>query len=157
MAKKVLFVCIHNSARSQIAEAFLNREGNGEIIAESAGFEPGILNPLAVEVMSEVGIDISNNTTDSVFEFFKQGRRYNYIITVCDEGAAEKCPIFPGIQKRIHWSFEDPSSFRSTSHEENLQKTRSVRDDIAKKVHELAELIKAGKLEDNAPKDWKIW
>ena len=126
---KVLFVCVHNSARSQMAEAYLNELGKNKFIAESAGLEPGSLNPLVVEVMKEIGIDISNNKTKRVFDFFKEGRLFNFVITVCDETNAERCPIFPGIAKRLSWSFEDPSSFTGT-HEEKLEKTRLVRDKI---------------------------
>ena len=93
---KILFVCIHNSARSQMAEAFVNTFHSDKFIAESAGLEPGILNPLVVKSMAEIGIDISKNETKDVFEFFKDGRRYDYVITVCDEASGQRCPIFPG-------------------------------------------------------------
>jgi arsenate reductase len=126
---KVLFVCVHNSARSQMAEAFLNQLAGDEFLVESAGLEPGILNPVVVEVMKETGIDISANQTKSVFKFFKEGRMYHYVISVCDEAGAERCPVFPGIAKKLVWSFEDPSSFHGT-HEEKLVKTRVVRDKI---------------------------
>lgn len=152
---RVLFVCIHNSARSQIAEAYMKSLSNGELEVESAGFEPGVLNQLAVDVMAEEGIDISKYSVDSLFSFFTAGKRFNYVITVCDEGVAQKCPIFPGVLKRIHWSFEDPSSFNG-SHEDNLAKTRAVRDAIKTKVGDLVDLIRAGKLEENFPADWKL-
>jgi len=130
---KVLFVCIHNSARSQMAEAFLNELGGDRFEAMSAGVEPGALNPSAVEVMKEVGIDISNNKVNDVFDFFKAGIRFSYAITVCDEASAEKCPIFPGNTTRIHWSFPDPSTVRGNE-QERLQATREIRDDIRAKV-----------------------
>ncbi len=133
--KRVLFVCVHNSARSQMAEAFLNIHGGDRFEAESAGLEPGILNPLAIEVMKEAGIDISKNKTKGVFELFKQGKLFHYVITVCDETSAEKCPIFPGHTKRFHWNFEDPSSFTG-DYEERLSKTREVRDKIKMKIDE---------------------
>ncbi len=131
--KKVLFVCIHNSARSQMAEAFVNKYGQGEIVAESAGLEPGKLNPIVVEAMKEMGIDISNNPTKSVFDFYKKGNLYSYVITVCDEASGEQCPIFPGLTARLHWGFPDPSSFQGTA-EEKLAKTRLVRDEIDAKI-----------------------
>lgn len=131
---KVLFVCSHNSARSQMAEAFLNRIG-GNFIAESAGIEAGILNPIAVEVMKEAGIDISGNKTKSVFDFYKQGKIYNYVITVCDSKTAERCPLFPGTLKYLHWDLDDPASFQG-SYEEKLGKTRVVRDRIKEKISE---------------------
>ena len=130
---KVLFVCVHNSARSQMAESFLNLQAGDEFFAESAGFEPGTLNPIVVEAMKEIGIDISNNQTKSVFDFFKQGRFYQFVIAVCDGANAERCPIFPGITKRLAWSFEDPSTFTGT-HEEKLAKTRLVRDSIKAEI-----------------------
>jgi arsenate reductase len=133
--EKVLFMCIHNSGRSQIAEAFMNKLGGDKFVAESAGLEPGNLNPLVVEAMQEAGIDISKNLTKDVFEFFKQGRRFEYVITVCDEASGEKCPFFPGMISKIHWSFEDPSSFQGT-HEEKMVKVRAVRDAIKKKIEE---------------------
>ncbi|MHB8111355.1 MAG: arsenate reductase ArsC [Syntrophorhabdaceae bacterium] len=133
---KVLFVCIHNSARSQMAEALLNILAPDRFQAESAGMEPGELNPLAVEVMREIGMDISNNQTKSVFDKYKQGELFHYVITVCDEASAETCPIFPGLRTNtLHWSFEDPASFTG-SHDEQLQKTRIVRDQIKKKILE---------------------
>ncbi|MGA3086030.1 MAG: arsenate reductase ArsC [Thermodesulfobacteriota bacterium] len=130
---KVLFVCVHNSARSQIAEALLEKMAGDRFEAESAGFEPRGLNPLAVEVMKEIGIDISRNQTKSVFDLFKEGKLYTHVITVCDEASAEKCPIFPGITTRLHWSFADPSRFTGT-HEEKLEKTRQVREAIRNKI-----------------------
>jgi arsenate reductase len=144
---KVLYVCVHNSARSQMAEAFTNtlgREGkyrkDVSFEAESAGFEPGKLNPVVVEVMKEIGIDISNNKTDSVFEFFKEGRLYDYVITVCDESNAEQCPIFPGITSRKHWSFKDPSTLSGTKEEVKIE-TRKIRDQIKEAVENFIDSI----------------
>ncbi len=138
---RVLFLCVHNSARSQMAEAYLNTLGGDMFYAESAGFEPGKLNPLAVQVMKEDGIDISNNSVDDVKDFFKEKRFYGYIITVCDESRGQKCPIFPGVPKRIHWDIEDPSSLEGT-YEEKLQKTRQIRDIIKEKVKEFINDVK---------------
>lgn len=130
---KVLFVCIHNSARSQMAEAFLNKYGKDEFKAESAGLEPGKMNQNVVQVMKEVGIDLSDKKTQGVFDLLKEGNSYNAVITVCDGASAEKCPIFPGSGKKIAWSFEDPSAFKGTQ-EEILHRTRIVRDEIEKSV-----------------------
>jgi arsenate reductase len=94
--KRVLFVCVHNSARSQIAEAFLNALAGDRFEAMSAGLEPGTLNPLVVEVMKEVDIDISRNQTKSAFDLFKKGELFSYVVTVCDAASAEQCPLFPG-------------------------------------------------------------
>ena len=135
MKKRVLFVCIHNSARSQMAEAFLNQICGDEFEAHSAGIEPGKLNPVVVEAMREIGIDISGNQTKAVFDMIKSGKAFAYVITVCDETSAERCPIFPGVTTRLHWSFSDPSSFQG-SPEERLAKTRAVRDSIKEKIEE---------------------
>lgn len=130
---RVLFVCVHNSARSQMAEALLKSMGGDRFEVESAGIEPGTLNPLAVEAMAEMGIDISKNETKSVFDFYKAGKLYTYVITVCDSANAQRCPIFPGVAKNIHWSFDDPSSFTG-SHEEKLKKTTEVREKIRQNI-----------------------
>jgi arsenate reductase len=130
---KVLFVCIHNSARSQMAEAILNKYYGDKFYAESAGIEAGKLNPMAVAAMKEMDIDISGNETNEVFDYFREGRLYSYVITVCDETNAERCPIFPGVNKMVHWSFTDPSSFTGTE-EERLSQTRAVRDEIKEKI-----------------------
>ncbi|MCX6220958.1 MAG: arsenate reductase ArsC [Bacteroidia bacterium] len=130
---KVLFICVHNSARSQMAEAFLNQIGGDRFYAESAGFEPGALNPLVVEAMAETGIDISMKQSKEIFDLYRQGRSYNYVISVCDEAHAEKCPIFPGLSKRLVWSFEDPSSFTG-SKEEQMEKVRILRDKIKSEI-----------------------
>lgn len=126
---KVLFVCIHNSARSQMAEAFLNQIAGDRFEAQSAGLEPGTLNPLAVEVMKEVGVDISANRTNSVFDFFKNGSLFDYVITVCDGANAERCPVFPGVTIRVHWSFADPAAIEG-EWEHRLAATRLIRDEI---------------------------
>ena len=130
---KVLFLCVHNSARSQMAEAYLKKYGGEKFIVESAGLEKGILNPLAVEAMKEDGIDISNNQTKEVDDFFKQGKIFQYIVTVCDAESSERCPIFPGMMKKINWSFSDPSQFKG-AHDEKLAQTRIVRDQIKTSV-----------------------
>ncbi|HVU94367.1 MAG TPA: arsenate reductase ArsC [Puia sp.] len=130
---RILFVCIHNSARSQMAEAFLNKYGEGVFEAESAGLEPGTLNSNVVAVMKESGIDLTGKPTQSVFDLFRKGSRYNAVITVCDREAAERCPIFPGIVKRLAWSFPDPSVFTG-SQEEILGQTRAVRDEIEEQI-----------------------
>ena len=135
MKQRVLFVCIHNSARSQMAEAFLNQICGNEFEAHSAGLEPGKLNPIVVVAMQEVGIDISGNQTKAVFDFIKSGTLFAYVITVCDEASAERCPIFPGPAIREHWAFPDPSAFVGT-HEEKLAQTREVRDAIRAKIED---------------------
>ncbi len=133
--KNVLFICVHNSARSQMAEAFLKQMAGDKFEVESAGLEPGKLNLIVVEVMKEVGIDISQNKTKSVFDFYKQGKQYDYVITVCDESQSGACPMFPGKGERLHWGFDDPSGFQGIW-EEKLEKTREVRDKIKHRIIE---------------------
>jgi arsenate reductase (thioredoxin) len=130
---KVLFVCIHNSARSQMAEAFLNELGEGRFAAESAGLEPGELNPVVVKAMQEVGLDLSGNTCESIDDFLSRTDEFAYVVTVCDETAAERCPTFPGEVQRLHWGFPDPSSFEG-SFEARLERTREVRDLIQSRI-----------------------
>jgi arsenate reductase len=133
MKKKVLFICSHNSARSQMAEAFSNNICGDEFEAHSAGLEPGQVSPLVIEAMREVGIDISNKTTQAVFDLFKSGELFAYVITVCDEARAERCPIFPGVATLLHWSFPDPSALTG-SYEQRLECTRLIRDQIRPRI-----------------------
>ena len=136
---RILFVCVHNSARSQIAEAYVNSLGGDRYFAESAGIEPGPgLNPYVVRVMAEDGIDISHNSVDKAFDFFREGRRYHYVVTVCDESQAEQCPLFPGTQMRMHWGFPDPSKFTGAD-EVIMELTRKVRGQIKTKVQSFLE------------------
>lgn len=134
---KVLFICTHNSARSQMAEAYLRKFGSDRFEVESGGFEPTVINPLAVEVMKEEGVDISANKTSSVFELYKEGRLYDYVITVCHDSES-LCPIFPGITRRLHWAFEDPASFTGSKRIQ-LAKTREVRDQIKQTIQDWLE------------------
>ena len=132
---KVLFLCVHNSARSQMAEAYLNKLAGERFKAESAGLEPGKLNPNVVRALAEDGIDIAGKETRSVFDLFKAGKTYQVVVTVCDKEAAERCPIFPGLSEKLHWPFPDPSRFTGTD-EEIMSRTREVRDMIKSAVME---------------------
>jgi len=142
--KRVLFVCVHNSARSQMAEAFLNDLAGDRFEGHSAGLEPGTLNPLAVEAMKEAGLDISGNKTKSVFDLYKRGELFSYVITVCDAEAAQRCPVFPGITTTLNWSFPDPAGFEG-SWEERLARTRAVRDAVKARVEEFIRDVDSGK------------
>ena len=116
-----------------MAEAFLKQTCGEEFEAFSAGLKPGKLNPIVVEAMREIGIDISGNQTKAVFDMFKSGKMFQYVITVCDETSAERCPIFPGVTKRLHWGFPDPSAISGTN-EQKLERTRQIRDTIRERV-----------------------
>ena len=126
MKKRILFICTHNSARSQMAEAFLKTLFPERFEAYSAGTQPGKLNPFVVKAMVEVGMDISGNHTKSVDEF--KGDKFDLVVTVCDQ-AKETCPYFPGAKDYLHRNFEDPSTFTG-SEEEIMEKVRQVRDNI---------------------------
>ena len=129
---RILFLCTGNSARSQIAEAFLNKYAGEHFEAHSAGLEPKGLNPLTVQVMSEVGIDVSNQESKGL-ELYLGKVLFQYLITVCDD-ADKNCPtVWPGVNQRMHWSFEDPARLEGTA-EEKLAKFREVRDLIETKI-----------------------
>jgi arsenate reductase (thioredoxin) len=139
---RVLFICVHNSARSQMAEEYLRRFGGIGFHVESAGLEPGTLNPHVVRALQEDGIDITGKKTNSVAGFFKEGRTYRYVITVCSKEAAERCPIFPGITERLHWPFPDPSTFTG-SDVEIMNQVRALREAIKTRVKEFIEGVPA--------------
>lgn len=129
---RVLILCTHNSARSQMAEGLLRHLSAGRISVESAGSEPGRVHPLAIQVMDEIGIDITDHRSKSLAEFLDE--KFDYVITVCDQ-ANETCPFFPGSPERIHWSFPDPSS-ASGDEQERLKTFRDVRDAINARLRE---------------------
>ena len=133
---KVLFICVHNSARSRIAEGLFNARCGRTFEAQSAGLETGAgVNPLAAAVMQEIGLDITQHASQVVFDLWTSGGVFAYVITVCHESEAGGCPVFPGPTKRLHWPFLDPSNFTGTE-EEKLAQTRAVRDEIAAKIEE---------------------
>jgi arsenate reductase len=136
--KNVLFICVHNSARSQMAAALLNEICGDFFQAQSAGLEPGTLNPLAVGALQEIGIDISGVKTQSVFDIFKSGQLFTYVITVCSEAESKGCPVFAGVTTRLHWPFPDPSQFTGTR-EEKLAKTRELLEEIRAKTQEFCD------------------
>lgn len=142
MKIKVLFICIHNSARSQMAEEFLRRLAGGKFEVESAGFEATEINPLVVQAMKEEGIDLTGKRTQSVFNLYNEKKFFGYVITVCNKAKESDCPIFPGNPTRIHWDLENPEDFVGTD-EEKMEKVRELRDKIKKLVqqfiHEFAE------------------
>jgi arsenate reductase (thioredoxin) len=136
--QKVLFICAHNSARSQMAAALLNETCGEFFEAHSAGLEPGTINPLVVEALLEVGIDISMNTTQRVFDVWTSGQIFQFVVTVCSEAEAEGCPIFAGVTTRLHWPFDDPSKLISP-HQQRLTATRRIRDQIRAKIDSFCE------------------
>ncbi|MFH2120761.1 MAG: arsenate reductase ArsC [Pseudomonadota bacterium] len=135
---KVLFICRHNAARSQMAEALLNHLAGDRFQANSAGLEPGGLNPYAIRAMAEMEIDISGKKAQSVFDLYLKGELYDFVITVCDIKKEDKCPVFPGIARRLHWSFTDPASFTGND-QEKMKKTVEVRENIKKAIEDFIE------------------
>ena len=133
--KKVLFICVHNSFRSQMAEAWLDHICGEEFEAQSGGLESGVLDPLAIEAMAEVGIDIAHKKTKKVFDIWKSGAAFAYVIKVCSaaESDARACPIFPGVTVKLSWPFPDPSTFQG-GQAARLEQTRLVRDAIKERI-----------------------
>ena len=132
MTQRVLFLCTGNSARSQMAEALLSAMAGDRYDAFSAGTKPSVVNPLAIEAMLEMGIDISAQRSKHLDEYIKQP--FDYVITVCDK-AAETCPTFPGRAERIHWPFPDPA-LATGSHQERLAAFRRTRDSITARLEQ---------------------
>jgi arsenate reductase len=132
---RVLFVCTHNAARSVMAEAFLKTLGKDRFHAESAGLEPRETNPLVIRVMKEEGYELASRKGNSIFEYFKEGRLYDYVVYVCASEDEDRCPVFPGVRRSLHWPFPDPSKLQGTE-EEKLSHTRRIRDQIRSKLEE---------------------
>ena len=130
MKTRVLILCTGNSCRSQMAEGFLRAQGGTEYEVYSAGIAPSQVNPMAIQVMREAGVDISGHRSKSVQEFL--GQHFSYVITVCGN-AAKECPIFPGPTIRLHWPFDDPAEVEGSA-EERLAVFRRVRDEIAEQI-----------------------
>jgi arsenate reductase len=129
---RVLFLCTHNSARSQMAEGLLRHLAGDRFEAYSAGTEATHVRPLAVRAMDEIGIDISGQESKTLNRYL--GEPFDYVITVCDE-ANEACPFFPGAKNRLHWSFEDPAQ-ATGSEEERLGVFRTARDKIRERIEQ---------------------
>jgi arsenate reductase len=140
--QRVLFLCTGNSARSQMAEAFLRKYGGERFEAFSAGLEPKAINPLTIHVMSEAGIDVSGQRSKGINEFLGKVL-FQYLVTVCDD-AEKNCPtVWPGVNQRLHWSLEDPAKFEGTD-EQKLAKFRQVRNLIEQKLVAWLETVPQG-------------
>lgn len=132
MPTRVLFLCTGNSARSQMAEAFLRKYAGDRFEAHSAGLKPAGVNPFTIQVLQEVGIDISDQSSKGVDAYLGKVL-FQYLVTVCDD-ADKNCPtVWPGVNQRMHWSFEDPAAFEGTD-DEKLAKFRQIRDLIEEKI-----------------------
>lgn len=133
--KRIMFVCIHNSARSQMCEAFIRHYAKDRFEVHSSGIEAGRLNPLVVRAMEEIGISMDGHYAKPAQEYIDRKEVFDYVVTVCDESSAERCPMFSGKHRRLHWGFPDPSAITGTD-EEKLAGIRPIRDDIRKRVLE---------------------
>jgi len=131
--QRVMFICIHNSGRSQIGEAFLRHIAGDRYEVRSAGIEAGTLNPLVVRAMEEKGISMQGHYAKKAVDYVQLGEHFDFVITVCDESSAERCPVFPGKHTRLHWGFPDPSALTGTD-EEKLAQIRLIRDAIEAKI-----------------------
>ncbi|MCF7942198.1 MAG: arsenate reductase ArsC [Spirochaetia bacterium] len=130
---RIMFVCIHNSARSQMCEAFVRHYAADRFDVHSSGIEAGALNPLVVEAMKEIGISMDGQYAKPAMGYIERDEPFDYVVTVCDESSAERCPMFPGTHKRMHWGFPDPSAIQGTD-EQKLAGIRLIRDAIEQRV-----------------------
>lgn len=130
---RIMFVCIHNSARSQMCEAFFRQYAGNRFDVHSSGIEAGKLNPLVVRAMAEIGISMEGQYAKPAQAYIDRGEVFDYVVTVCDESSAERCPMFPGMHTRLHWGFPDPSALPGTD-EQKLAGIRPIRDAIQEKV-----------------------
>lgn len=135
MKKRFMFICIHNSGRSQMGEAFLRHYAGDKFEVHSAGIEAGKLNPLVVKAMEEIGISMEGHYAKKAQDYIDREEHFDYVLTVCDETNAERCPLFPGKHTRLHWGFPDPSALTGTD-EEKLAGIRPIRDAIGKKIQD---------------------
>lgn len=139
---RVLFICVHNSARSQMAEAYLRQMTGDEVTVASAGLDPTVINPLVVAVMAEEGIDLSGKTPRKVFDLFKEGQLFDYVVTVCEESLEGQCPVFPGVTHRLHLPFPDPAAVVGDE-AQRLTAVRRIRDAIKARMADLARELAA--------------
>ena len=154
MKTKVLFICSHNTTRSQMAQGLLSKYGGEDFEVLSAGISAGELNPMAVEVILEdENIDISSYTTNTILNYFKQGLHFHYVITVCDEASKEPCPIFPSLDGVLHWNITSPAS--NGTNEEKKAKIRVSKEEIKTNVLKLIELVKEKHIKIGFPQEWQ--
>lgn len=155
MKTKVLFICSHNTTRSQMAQALLSKYGKDDFEVLSAGINAGELNPMAVEVIREdENMDISSYTTNNILAYFKEGKHFHYVITVCDEAKKEPCPIFPSLDGVLHWNISSPAS--EGTHEEKKAKVIQSKDELKVNILEFIELVKNQHIKAGFPESWHV-
>ena len=154
MNTRVLFVCSANTTRSQMAQALLLKYGKEDFEVDSAGINPGVLNPLAVEVILEdENMDISSYSTNKVMDYYKEGKHYHYVITVCDEASKEPCPILPSLDGDLHWNITSPAS--DGNNEEKKAKIRASKEEIKTNVLKFIQLVKDKHIKTGFPQEWQ--
>lgn len=155
MKTKVLFVCSHNTTRSQMAQALLSKYGGENFEVLSAGINAGKLNPMAIEVISEdEGINISSYTTNNILDYFKDGLHFHYVITVCDEAKKEPCPIFPSLDGILHWNITSPVG--DGTYEEKKAKVRNSKNELKENILQFIELVKNEHIKVGFPESWLV-
>ena len=155
MKTKVLFICSHNTTRSQMAQALLVKYGGEDFEVFSAGIKAGELNPMAVEVISEdENMNISSYTTNNILDYFKQGLHFHYVITVCDEAKKEPCPIFPSLDGVLHWNITSPAC--DGSYEEKKEKVIASKNELKVNVLEFINLVKEQHIKAGFPESWHV-
>ena len=155
MKTKVLFICSHNTTRSQMAQALLAKYGGEDFEVFSAGIKAGELNPMAVEVISEdENMNISSYTTNNILDYFKQGLHFHYVITVCDEAKKEPCPIFPSLDGVLHWNITSPAC--DGSYEEKKAKVIISKNELKINVLEFVKLVKEKHIKAGFPESWHV-
>ena len=155
MKTKVLFICSHNTTRSQMAQALLAKYGGENFEVFSAGIKAGELNPMAVEVISEdENMNISSYTTNNILDYFKQGLHFHYVITVCDEAKKEPCPIFPSLDGVLHWNITSPAC--DGSYEEKKEKVIASKNELKVNVLEFINLVKEQHIKAGFPESWHV-
>ncbi len=155
MKTKVLFVCSANTTRSQMAEALLRKYGGEDFEVDSAGINPGVLNPLAVEVILEdEDMDISSYQTNKVIDYYKEGKHYHYVITVCDDASNEPCPVFPSLDGVLHWNITSPASDGSIDRKK--AKIRVSKDELKENILKFISLVKNQHIKNGFPESWRL-
>ena len=155
MKTKVLFICSHNTTRSQMAQALLSKYGGEDFEVLSAGINEGELNPMAVEVIHEdENMDISSYTTNNILNYFKEGKHFHYVITVCDEAKKEPCPISPSLDGVLHWNISSPAC--NGTYEEKKAKVIQSKDELKVNILKFIELVKNQHIKVGFPESWHV-
>jgi arsenate reductase len=155
MKTNILFVCSHNTTRSQIAQGLLEKYGGEDFLVMSAGIEAGELNPMAVEIMNDnEEYDIASYTTNKIIDYYKEGLHFHYVVTVCDEAKKEPCPVFPSLDGVLHWNISSPAC--DGSYEEKKAKVQKSYEESKENVLKLVELVQNEHIKSGFPEEWHV-